>query len=140
MPRPLVLIIDDDVEVRNFERVTLKQLFRVEEAADGLTGLKRARELRPMVVVTDMVMPGVDGLELSKTIKADPDLAKVAVILVTGATQGEELPDGFWKLGTVADDFLQKPFDASTLLAAVQKQVERLLDFKPLPPGRGTYD
>lgn len=140
MARPLVLIIDDDPEVRNFEAVTLKRLFRVEEAPDGLTGLARVRELRPMVVVTDMVMPGINGLDLSQKIKADPDLASVAVILVTGATQGEELPDGFWKLGTVADDFLQKPFDASALLAAVQKQVERLLDFKPLPPGRGTYD
>ena len=140
MARPLVLIVDDDKEVRALERLALKSLFRVEEAEDGLTAWGRIRELLPMVVVTDMGMPGIDGLELTKLIKETAETARTAVILVTGATQGEDLPEGFWKIGTAADEFIQKPFEASRLVAAVQKQVERIMDFKPLPPGTGSYD
>lgn len=139
MPRPLVLIIDDDREVRALERLALKLLYNVEEAEDGVTGWERIRALMPMVVVTDMGMPGINGLDLSRMIKETPETAHIAVIIVTGATKGEELPDGFWKHGTLADDFIQKPFDASRLVGAVQAQVERIVGFKPLPPGRGEY-
>lgn len=140
MPRPLVLIVDDDKDVRAMELLALKMLYRVEEAPDGVAGLAKARALKPMVIVSDLGMPGMNGLELCEAIKNDPEFEKTAVILVTGATKGEELPDGFWKLGTQADDFLQKPFSPTALLAAVQKQVERLVGFTPLPPGKGSYD
>ncbi|MDX2177702.1 MAG: response regulator [Candidatus Sumerlaeia bacterium] len=139
MPRPLVALIDDDPDVRHLLAMTLKRLYRVETAPDGPAGLELVRAQRPNVVVTDLGMPGLNGLDLCGTIKSDPELARIPVIIITGATRGEELPGGFWRLGTQADDFLQKPFPPEQLLAAVQAQLERAAGYKPLPPGTGSY-
>jgi 2,3-diketo-5-methylthio-1-phosphopentane phosphatase len=140
MAKPLVLLIDDDPDVRALLGLALGMLYRVEFAADGPTGLAKARALRPAVIVTDMGLPGMNGLQISSAVKDDPDLRDTPVVLITGATKGEDLPDGFWRIGTRADEFLQKPFSPNALTAKVQSLLERRAGARPLAAGTGSYD
>lgn len=139
MPKPKVLIIDDNREVRTLLNIALRQLYDVTEAPDGLLGWRRVEEQRPDVVVTDMAMPGHTGLEIAQRVKAHPELSSTIVILITGAVAGEDLPDAFWKKGTDADEFISKPFDPQVLVAKIQELLERRAGFRPLPPGTGSY-
>lgn len=140
MAKPLVLLIDDDADVRALLGLALGMLYRVEMAADGPAGLAKARALRPDVIVTDMGLPGMNGLQITTTVKDDPELRETPVVLITGATKGEDLPDGFWRLGTRADEFLQKPFSPAALTAKVQSLIERRAGAQPLAAGDGAYD
>ena len=136
----LVLLIDDDPEIRQLLRLALHPLYRVVEATDGHDGWAKVREHRPALVVTDLCMPGMNGLDLTDRIKCDNELSGTPVIILTGATAGEELPPGFWKLGTRADGFLEKPIEPSMLCAEIDRVLKNKVQFRPLPPGKGTYD
>ena len=137
---PLVLLIDDDPDIRHVLRLGLQPLYRVVEATDGIDGWNKLRQHRPAIVVTDLGMPGMNGMDLTEKIKSDAEFASTPVIILTGATAGEELPGGFWKLGTQADGFLEKPILPITLCAEIDRVLKKKLDFRPLPPGKGTYD
>jgi DNA-binding response OmpR family regulator len=138
--KPVVLVVDDDREIRDFLTLAMKPLYEVHVAPDGRAGQARAHELRPHVMVVDLGMPGMNGLELTEYVKGHPELAHTLVLILTGATVGEELPPSFWKMGTSADAFLHKPIDAGTLCAAVDGLLKQRANYRPLPPGRGTYD
>jgi CheY-like chemotaxis protein len=111
-----VLVIDDDATARALLRRHLtKAGYRVEEAADGRTGLERARDLRPRAITLDVMMPGMDGWAVLAALKADPLVAHIPVVM---ATILDERRLGF-SLG--ASDYLTKPIDQKRLLAAVER-------------------
>jgi len=111
-----VLVIDDDPSARTLMRRFLgREGFRVEEAADGETGLALAKERRPDVITLDVLMPGMDGYAVLAALKGDPDLATIPVIL---ATIVDEERLGF-ALG--ASEYLMKPIDREQLAEVLRK-------------------
>lgn len=120
--RPLALVVEDNADMREFVAECLSPSFAVVPAADGLQGLARARETRPDLVVTDLVMPGMDGLTLLKALRADEPLRAVPVILLTArGTEAARLAG----LAAGADDYLVKPFSAAELLARSRNLLAR---------------
>lgn len=118
--QPRVLVVDDDAAVRDaLERFFVDAGFTVVLAEDGNTGLEQARAQRPDVVVTDVQMPGIDGLDLCKRLhENDPDLP---VIIATGLSDTDTAVSG---LRARAVDFLLKPLDLSQVLRSVQRALE----------------
>jgi PAS domain S-box-containing protein len=105
-----VLAIDDDPEARALlRRLLAKERFRVEEAAGGEEGLRKARELRPDCITLDVIMPGMDGWAVLTALKGDPDLAEIPVVMLSIL---DERHLGF-SLG--ASDYLTKPVDRDRL-------------------------
>jgi CheY-like chemotaxis protein len=115
-----VLVIDDDATARTLvTRHLAKAGYRVEEASDGRAGLARARELRPDVITLDVLMPGQDGWTVLSTLKADPTLSDIPVIMLSVM---DERTLGF-ALG--ASHYLTKPVDRARLVAAVEECAAR---------------
>jgi len=111
-----LLVIDDDPEARALMRRFLgKEGFRIEEAADGESGIRRARELKPDVITLDVLMPGMDGWAVLAALKGDAELSSIPVIL---ATIVDEEHLGF-ALG--ASEYLTKPIDRERLIAVLEK-------------------
>jgi len=114
--KPLVLLADDNADMRDYIRRLLAQHYDVVAVADGAAALAVARERRPALLLSDVMMPGLDGFALLREIRADPSLRNLPVILVS-ARAGEEASTGGLDAG--ADDYLTKPFSAQELLARV---------------------
>jgi signal transduction histidine kinase/DNA-binding response OmpR family regulator len=113
---PCVLVIDDDASVRDLMRRSLeKDRFRVEEAADGKTGLELARQLKPSVITLDVMMPHLDGWSVLTTLKGDPGTADIPVIMLTIV---DDQRMGF-ALG--AADYFTKPIDYQRLHQVMEK-------------------
>ncbi|NDY95071.1 hybrid sensor histidine kinase/response regulator transcription factor [Wenzhouxiangella limi] len=113
---PCVLLVDDNAELRAFLRLRLGRSYRIEEAADGAEGLAKARAITPDAIITDGLMPVMDGLAMTREIKADPELAFVPVLMLTSRAAPEDTVRG---LESGADDYLSKPFDSAELAARV---------------------
>jgi len=123
-----VLVVDDNAEVRRYMRSILEPSFAVLEATDGEEGLETAREALPDVILADVMMPFVDGREMTRRLRADPDTDAIPVIMVTARAGTEEEVEG---LQVGADDYVTKPFDAEVLQQRVEGVValqERLRD------------
>jgi len=85
------------------------------------------REAAPDLIVLDVLLPGVNGLDFCKQLKAKPLYRNIPVLMITVITRESDLADGFWKIGTGADDFVTKPFDPFDLA----DRIERLLTQYP---------
>ena len=114
--RPLVLIIDDNNGMRAYLRSILQDHYNVSEAVNGQQGLERARREVPKLVVCDVMMPVMDGLEFTRRLKADTATSHIPVILLTARSLSEQREEGY---GTGADSYLTKPFTGSLLLARI---------------------
>ncbi len=114
--RPLVLIIDDNNGMRAYLRSILKDKYNVSEAADGQQGLERARREVPKVVVCDVMMPVMDGLEFTRRLKQDTATSHIPVILLTAQSLTEQRAEGY---DCGADSYITKPFSGSVLLARI---------------------
>lgn len=117
-PTPTVLVVEDDAA----NRVLLTRLleragYRPVTADDGPSGLAAAFELAPDVVLLDVVLPGMDGLEICRRLRADPRTVALPVVLLTGRTSVDDVVAG---LDAGADDFLSKPFHEAELLARLR--------------------
>lgn len=135
-----ILVVEDNRDVRTLLRIELSMLHEVIEAPDGLAGWKAFEEKRPDLVVTDLGLPGLNGLDLCARIRAHPERGTVPVIILTGAVKGEELDGEVWRLGTEADLFLEKPVGGAELRAHVDGLLRKAAGFQPLPPGSGSYE
>ena len=115
---PTVLICEDEELLRELIRLSLGDSHRVIEATDGRTALALVREHRPAVIVLDVMLPGVSGLDVLRTLRADPELAATRVVALSAWVhlEGETLAAG-------ADHFLGKPFDPEDLRACVEKLI-----------------
>jgi signal transduction histidine kinase len=126
---PRVLLVEDNEELRSFVAQRLSSRYRVEEAKDGNAGLAAARRTTPDLIVSDVMMPGMDGHELCRRLRADPGLATVPVILLTARAGSEAVVEG---LEVGADDYVVKPFALRELEARIAahlraKETERQL-------------
>jgi signal transduction histidine kinase/DNA-binding response OmpR family regulator len=135
--RTTVLVIDDNADIRAYVRRHLEPTYRVVEAADGLEGLEQARRLQPDLIVSDVMMPGLDGNALFRALREDPELALIPVILLTAKASTESRLEG---LREGVDDYLIKPFDPRELKARLDNLVasrRRLLErFEAAPPSK----
>ncbi|WP_205525723.1 ATP-binding protein [Pyxidicoccus trucidator] len=118
--RQRVLLADDNADMRDYVRRLLEGRYQVTAVANGAEALRVARAARPDLVLSDVMMPVMDGIELMKQLRADDALRVVPIILLS-ARAGEEATASGLELG--ADDYLTKPFSARELLARVQAQL-----------------
>lgn len=112
--RPLVLLAEDNNDLRHYLSGVLAQEYRVVAAADGELALEQARAEAPDLIVTDLMMPKLDGLGLARAIRADDELAGVPIIFLTARAADNDRVAG---LDGGADYYLTKPFDSRVLLA-----------------------
>jgi signal transduction histidine kinase len=120
-PRGHILLADDNADMREYVRRLLAGPYTVETVENGTRALEAARTRPPDLVLSDVMMPGLDGFGLLRALKADPKTAGVPVILLS-ARAGEEAKAGGLEAG--ADDYLVKPFSARELLARVEGTVK----------------
>ena len=115
--RPLILVVEDDVDILSFIAMELMEEYRVLQALDGKEGLELALNHLPDVVVTDLMMPVLDGLELCRSIKENPETKHIPVIMLTARTSEENQLKG---LKTGADDYIVKPFNILLLKVRIE--------------------
>lgn len=119
-PRALILVADPDQHVQRLERYFLESAgFDVELASDGEAGLERARSRRPVILVTELLLPKKDGLSVCRALKADP-LTRATLVLVLSVLAAE---DRARQAG--ADAFLRKPLDDGLLIHTVNALLQR---------------
>ena len=113
----LILIIDDSpTEVFQMRRMLESHGFETEGAADGAEGIRKAREIRPDLILMDIVMPGVDGFRATRTLANDPATRAIPVIMVSSKSQET---DRIWGMRQGAKDYFVKPVDPAMLLARI---------------------
>ncbi|GAA0799689.1 histidine kinase [Spirilliplanes yamanashiensis] len=118
---PTVLVVEDNADLRAFLAGLLAPHYTVLTEPDGRAALRRLETLRPDLVLTDVMMPEVDGFELLKALRADPRTALVPVVMLSGRAGEEAALEG---LDGGADDYLTKPFSSAELLARVRANLE----------------
>lgn len=116
-----VLVVDDNEDMRRYMSRLLRGQWEVDTAADGHEALAAIRERRPDVVLSDVMMPNLDGFGLLRAIRSDSELRDLPVVLVSARAGEEASVEG---LGAGADDYLTKPFSARELLARVNANLE----------------
>ena len=117
-----IITIDDDPVVRTLIKKTFSSLgFEVITAADGIEGLRAIENNQPDIIILDVMMPIIDGLEVLKRIKATPKIAKIPVIMFTAISDGHMVVETS-KFG--AEDYIIKPFQSSVLIQKVKKLLE----------------
>jgi two-component system phosphate regulon response regulator PhoB len=118
-----ILIADDETDVVNMISANLRQAgFRVSSAGDGTGAINKARMENPALLVLDVMMPGLTGFEVCKTLKADPSTQHIAILLLTAKAEEIDRILGF-ELG--ADDYVTKPFSPRELVLRVQSILRR---------------
>jgi two-component system alkaline phosphatase synthesis response regulator PhoP len=111
------LIADDETSIRGLVRVTLEgQGFEIFEAADGEAAMEIARAEQPALILLDVMMPRLDGLEVCRRLKGDPATKGIIVVLLTAMAQDNDRERG---LSAGADDYLTKPFSPLALMKMV---------------------
>jgi two-component system, cell cycle response regulator DivK len=116
-----VLVVEDVELNRDLLGQILEEEYGVAFATDGAEGLKKAAELRPDLILMDLSLPVIDGWEATRRLKADPELARIPVIVVTAhAMAGQEEK----ARASGADDFLSKPVDEEVLLGMLRRWLE----------------
>ena len=115
--RPLVLIIDDNNGMRVYLRSILQDKYNVSEATNGEQGLEKARREVPKLVVCDVMMPVMDGLEFTKRLKEDTATSHIPVVLLTARSLSEQRKEGY---DTGADSYITKPFSGQVLLSRIE--------------------
>ena len=121
-----VLVIEDDTQIRKVLEGYLRQAgYRVLSAADGLTGLALAQQEKPTLLVLDLMLPGIDGWEITRRLRSstDPALVGLYIIMLTARVEETERIVGL-EMG--ADDYVTKPFSPRELVARVRAAVRRL--------------
>jgi len=114
-----VLVVDDDPVILRLLEVNFEmEGFAVLTAGDGQEGVDAAREHRPDLVVSDVMMPRVSGLQLVQQLKADPDTKDIPVILLSAKAQVDDIRSG---MEAGADDYVTKPFEPLELVDRVNK-------------------
>jgi two-component system OmpR family response regulator len=122
MTKPRVLLVDDDEDVRHMTRVALGfEGFDVTEAPDGTAGVEAVRADPPDAVVLDVMMPGIDGIEVLRVLRQDDGLHDLPIVLLT-AKAGVVAEQAGWDAGATA--YLTKPFTGTALAATLRRLLE----------------
>ena len=116
-----ILLVDDNADMREYVKRLLSQLWQVETAANGAIALDLIQQKLPDLVLTDVMMPEVDGFQLLNALRADPQTKSIPIILLSARAGEEATVEG---LQAGADDYLIKPFSARELMARVETQLQ----------------
>ena len=128
----LILIADDDEDVASAVEVNLQlEGYEVHLAHDGIEAVEQARTLQPDLILLDVVMPGLDGFEVCRELRADPRTMNSAVILLTAKSVASDKVHG---LAAGADDYIVKPFEPAELVARVRSVLRRANQMRDLSP------
>lgn len=130
--RPTVLVIDDNTDIRQYERTLLQDEYIVLEAADGKEGLSVAIKEVPDLVICDVMMPVMDGLEFTKQLKTNTATSHIPVIMLTAKNLEEHRAEGY-EHG--ADSYITKPFHSKVLLARIENLLRQRQLLKNLYQG-----
>ena len=115
--KELMLLVEDNQELREFLRSIFSPMYRVVEAADGREGANKALKYLPDIIISDVMMPEKDGIEMTRELRADMTTSHIPIILLTAKTTIESKLEG---LEYGADDYITKPFSATYLQARVE--------------------
>ncbi|MBO9616542.1 MAG: response regulator [Dyadobacter sp.] len=127
--KPLILIVEDNEDFRFYLKDNLKVHYTVMEASTGEEGWNKTIAQRPVLIVTDIMMPGLNGLDFCKMVKADPRVCQTPVILLTARSEDEQFLEGF-QAG--ADDYIPKPFNFQVLESRIQNLISSRQQLKTL--------
>ncbi len=119
--RARILVVEDEADLRAFIATALGEEFDVIVAADGADALEKAREKRPDLVLTDVMMPNVSGTDLCRAIKADPSMKSTPVVMLTARSGSDSTLEAY---SAGADDFVTKPFHTRVLIARIRAQLK----------------
>ena len=129
-----VVVVEDEADIREVIEYNLsREGYPVYSSGDGEHGLKLVKKKLPDLVLLDLMLPGLDGIDVCRKIKADPETASTAIVMVTA--KGEE-SDVVLGLGVGADDYITKPFSPKELVARVKAVLRR----GPLKEKKGSRD
>ena len=119
----VVLVADDDADIRDLVAFKLEQAgFEVIAVEDGQTALEQARSRQPTLAVLDVSMPGLSGIDVCRTLRADPATAGILIIMLTARVQEQDVEGGF---SAGADDYVTKPFSPRELVSRIQALLSR---------------
>jgi CheY-like chemotaxis protein len=114
----LILVVERDPHITKLERFFLEQAgFRVEFVDDGVKGMERARVLQPQILITEIILPGIDGLAVCRSLKSDPETKDIPVLVFSILAAEERAREAG------ADAFLRKPLDDERLVDTVSKML-----------------
>jgi signal transduction histidine kinase/DNA-binding response OmpR family regulator len=119
---PLILVVEDNTDLRNYISRTLESNFRIITEVNGKSGLARAIECIPDLIISDVMMPVMDGMEMSKMLKTDRRTDHIPIILLTAKADRESKLEG---LDIGADNYITKPFDAEELKVRVDNLINQ---------------
>ncbi len=130
-----ILVVDDDPDIARFVEVNLRTHgFDVHVAADGMEALERAQQVRPDLMLVDVMMPRLDGFQVVQRLRADPRTQNMSIIMLTAKALTADKVLG---LTAGADDYIIKPFDPVELIARVKGTLRRAQEMKALSPLTG---
>ena len=118
----LVLVVEDNEDVRNYIVEQIQEHFKVVIAENGKTGMEKALKLIPDLIISDLMMPEVNGIELCKQVKANEKTSHIPIIMLTAKSEKEDKLTG---LEVGADDYLIKPFDKNELLIRAKNLIRQ---------------
>ncbi|HUL84166.1 MAG TPA: response regulator [Actinomycetota bacterium] len=130
-----ILVVDDDPDIARFVEVNLRSAgYDVTVAGDGEEALEKASEIRPDLVLLDVMMPRIDGFEVAQRLRKNPQTANTSIIMLTAKALSADKVTG---LQSGADDYIIKPFDPIELLARVKGTLRRAKEMRNLSPLTG---
>jgi DNA-binding response OmpR family regulator len=118
MAKKTLLIVEDEENIANAQKLILQDEFDIHIANDGETGLKKAKELKPDLILLDLMLPKMNGIDVCKSIRIDPEIGDSKIIMVTAKNQPQDEMQG---METGADDYIMKPFEADELKHVVSQ-------------------
>ena len=122
-----ILVVEDDLDIRELISFNLaNEGHQVFEANDGEVGIDKARNNNPDLILLDLMLPGIQGLDVCRIIKSDQETKEIPIIMVTALGQEEDIVKG---LETGADDYITKPFSIKVLIARVNAVLKRSIKF-----------
>ena len=131
-----ILVVDDEQSIIDFISLDMKyEGARVEAAMDGFAALEAAHRLKPNLIILDIMLPGIDGLEVCRRLRSQEFTADIPVLMLTAK---DDVSDRVAGLNTGADDYLTKPFSFEELLArvkAILRRQQRVVASAPAAPG-----
>ena len=119
--KPSVLVIDDNADIRSYVHGLLHTDYTVIEAADGSEGIRKAMKYVPDLIISDVMMPGIDGIECCRRLKSELQTCHIPVILLTACSLDEQRIQGY---DGGADSYISKPFSSQLLLARVRNLID----------------